>query len=48
MVKKTKDGYAVYGKKGNKKLSRTYQTKEAAIARLKEIEYFKQKGKTKK
>jgi len=45
MVKKVKGGYAVYGKTGNKKLSRTYTTKEAAVARLKEIEFFKQKGK---
>ena len=44
MVKKEKAGYVVYSEKG-KKLSRPYPTRREANERLREIEYFKHKGK---
>ena len=42
MVKSVKGGYKVYSEKG-KPLSRTYATKSQAQARLREIEYWKNK-----
>jgi hypothetical protein len=44
MIRKVSDGYKVYSKKG-KPLSKVYKTKKAAKKRLKQIEYFKHKGK---
>jgi hypothetical protein len=44
MVRKVKGGYVVKSKRG-KKLSRVYNTKKAAQKRLRQIEYFKHKGK---
>ena len=44
MVKKVSGGYKVFSEKG-KPLSRTYTTKAQAQNRLREIEYWKNKGK---
>jgi hypothetical protein len=44
MIKKTKKGYQVRSEKG-KNLSKPNLTKEEAIKRLAQIEYFKNKGK---
>jgi hypothetical protein len=46
MVKKTPKGWVVFSEKG-KRLSRAYPTEEAANKRLGEIEYFKNKSKSK-
>lgn len=45
MVRKTGSGFAVFSHKTGKKLSRIYKTKEGALQRLREIQYFKHKGK---
>lgn len=44
IIKKEADGYVIYSEKG-KKLSKAYKTKEEAEKRLRQIEYFKHKGK---
>jgi hypothetical protein len=44
MIKKTKSGYEVKSESG-KNLSKKNLTKEQAEKRLREIEYFKHKGK---
>lgn len=44
MISKTKEGYVVKSEKG-KALSKPYKTKEQAQQRLREVEYFKKKGK---
>lgn len=41
IIKREKGGYAVYKHDGSKKLSRVYKTKEEAVKRLQQIEYFK-------
>ncbi len=43
-VRKTGNGYAVYSKKG-KKLTKKPLSKMGAKKRLRELEYFKHKGK---
>lgn len=43
MIVKTNKGYVVASESG-RKLSRAYATKEQAEKRLREIEYFKKKG----
>lgn len=43
MIKKTKEGYVVKSKSGDKKLSKPYKTKKAAVKRLQQIEYYKHK-----
>lgn len=43
MIRKVKDGYRVVSKSG-KNLG-TYKTKKAALKRLRQVEYFKHKGK---
>lgn len=43
MIKKTKGGYVVTSESG-RKLSRVYKSKAEAQKRLKQIEYFKNKG----
>ena len=45
MIVKTKSGYQVFSKDGSKPLSKSTLTKEQAEKRLREIEYFKNKGK---
>lgn len=44
MIVKTAHGYIVTSEKG-KKLGGPYPTREAAERRLREVEYFKHKGK---
>lgn len=44
MIKKTKSGYQVKSEKG-KNLSKKNLTKKQAEKRLKQVEYFKHKGK---
>lgn len=43
MIQKTKSGYVVKSEKG-KTLSRPYKSRAEAEKRLKQIEYFKHKG----
>jgi len=42
MIIKTKDGYSVKSEKG-KNLGGPYKTKEEALKRLRQVEYFKHK-----
>ena len=42
MIVKTKSGYQVKSKTGNKNLGK-YKTKKEATKRLKQVEYFKKK-----
>ena len=44
MIKKTKKGYVVLSHSG-KRLGGPYKTRAAALKRLREVEYFKHKGK---
>jgi hypothetical protein len=44
MIKKTKKGYQVVGKSGEN-LGGPYKTEAAARKRLRQVEYFKRKGK---
>jgi len=45
MIKREKGGYVVYSDDGKKKLSKVYKKKSEADKRLKQIEWFKNKGK---
>jgi hypothetical protein len=49
MIRKVKGGYVIYsGKKyggKRKRLSHKYKTRTAAVKRLRQIEFFKHKGK---
>ena len=47
MISRTSTGYMVKSKRG-KSLSKKNLTKEEAQKRLREVEYFKKKGKKKK
>ena len=42
MIRKTSQGYKVYSEKG-KPLSKPYKTKAQAQARLRQVEYYKNK-----
>lgn len=44
-IKKTKKGYEVVSEKNGKRLSKPNLTHEQAKRRLRQIEYFKQRGK---
>ena len=44
MIKKTPQGYAVYSEDGNKRLGKP-GSKEQAIKRLKQVEFFSNKKK---
>lgn len=44
VVRKTSKGYIIKSKNKKKTLSRPYPTREQAIHRLQEIEYFKHKN----
>ncbi len=44
MIKKTSSGYKVVAKSG-RNLGGPYRTKAAALRRLRQVEYFKHKGK---
>lgn len=41
MIVKTKQGYVVKSEDGTKKLGGPYRSKVEAVARLRQIEYFK-------
>ncbi len=41
MVRKVKDGYAIFSHHTGKRLSRVYKTKIEAAKRLRQIEFFK-------
>lgn len=43
-IVKEGDGYVVYNSDKTKKLSKKYPNKKEALKRLREIEYFKNKG----
>jgi len=43
MIRKVSGGYVVVNHTGTKRLSRVYKSRGAAVARLKQIEYFKHK-----
>ena len=45
MLKKVDGGWVVYSEDGTKKLSKVYPSKTKATERLKQIEFFKHKGK---
>lgn len=44
MIRKNGSGYVVYSESG-KRLSKTYKSRKEAEKRLRQIEYFKHKGK---
>lgn len=44
MIRKVRGGYIVKSSKG-KKVSRIYPSRKAAVKRLQQIEYFKQRSK---
>ncbi len=49
MIRKIKGKFYVYSEDGKRRLSKGYETKSEAAARLRQIEYFKnKKGKRKK
>jgi hypothetical protein len=45
IIKKSGSGYTVYSHDGKKKLGGPYPSKEQALRRLRQVEYFKHKGK---
>ncbi len=45
MIRKRKDGYYVLSEKTQKKLGGPYKTREAAVKRLRQVEFFKHQGK---
>jgi hypothetical protein len=45
MIRKTPKGYVIKSKSGAKTLSKPYATKAAAAKRLRQIEFFKRRGK---
>lgn len=45
MIKKSGAGYTLYSKDGKKKLGGPYKSKEGAVKREKQVEYFKHKKK---
>ncbi len=46
MIKKKKDGYHVLSEKTGKNLGGPYKTRAEALARLRQVEFFKHKGKS--
>lgn len=48
MVVKTKEGWVVKSADGTQRLSKPYPTREEAVKRLQQIEYFKHAGDKKK
>jgi len=48
MIRPTSAGWVVLSEDGKKKLGGPYKTREEAIRRLRQVEYFKSKGKKKK
>jgi len=45
MIKKVKEGYKVLSEKSGKNLGGPYKTREEAVKRLQQVEYFKHKKK---
>lgn len=45
MIIKRKDGYHVISEKTRKNLGGPYKTREEAVKRLRQVEFFKHKGK---
>jgi len=45
MIVKKKDGYYVLSEKTKKNLGGPYQTREEAVKRLRQVEFFKHQGK---
>ena len=45
MIKKVKGGYKVVSEDGKKNLGGPYKTRQQAVKRLRQVEYFKHKGK---
>lgn len=45
MIRKVNKGYAIYSHKTGKKISKVYTSKIKAFKRLRQIQYFKNKGK---
>jgi hypothetical protein len=43
MIKKVKEGYKVLSEKSGKNLGGHYTTREEAVKRLQQVEYFKRK-----
>ena len=41
VLRHTKAGWAVYSKKTGRKLTRYYKTRQEAVKRLRQIEFFK-------
>jgi hypothetical protein len=44
MIKKSKDGYHVISEKTRKNLGGPYKTRDEALKRLRQVEYFKHQG----
>jgi hypothetical protein len=44
MITKQKDGYHVISEKTKKNLGGPYKTREEALKRLRQVEYFKHQG----
>jgi hypothetical protein len=44
MITKKKDGYYVLSKKTKRNLGGPYQTREEALKRLRQVEFFKHRG----
>jgi len=44
MITKRKDGYHVLSEKGRKNLGGPYKTREEALKRLRQVEFFKHQG----
>ncbi|HEV8308842.1 MAG TPA: hypothetical protein VGW35_14365 [Methylomirabilota bacterium] len=41
MIKKTAKGYVLYSKDGSKKLGGPYKTRDAALKRERQVQFFK-------
>lgn len=48
MIVKSKEGYHVISERDRKNLGGPYKTREEAVKRLHEVEFFKRKGKSRK
>ena len=45
MIKKTARGYVLYSKDGSRKLGGPYKTREEALMRERQVQFFKHAGK---
>jgi len=48
MIRRMKNGWAVFSHKTGKRLSRAYKSKKQAQKRLRQIQFFKHRGRIKK